>query len=447
MKKISIIAAFCILVFSARGQKQVWTFQQCLDTALQRNISVNQGRLTNEINKINLEQSKANRVPNLSAGANEGFSFGRSIDPGSTTLQYYNQQTASTSLSVNSAMTLFSGFQLNRTIEQDKLNIEAGKYDIEKLRNDVTLNIATAYLQLLFSYEILDATKSQAKATGIQVEQTQKMVNAGKLPESNLYTIRSQQATDNLAVVNAQGLMDLAKVNLLQLMEVPVIDSFEVAKPTSLEPAAQLLESNTDIYNKALSIKPEIASAAIKTNSALMEISINESPRWPKLTLSGNINSDYATANRLSANSTLRNPFFTQMWNNLGEGIGLNLAIPIFTNRQIKSNIEKAKVNALNTQLSEQNTKNVLRKSIEQAYTDLRTAINKYAATKEQLSSAELSYKNTEKKYNVGLSTAIDYLIEQNNFFQAKSNMIQSKYDYLFKSKILDFYQGKPINF
>jgi outer membrane protein len=325
--------------------------------------------------------------------------------------------------------------------------IEAGKYDIEKLRNDVTLNIATAYLQLLFTYEILDATKSQAHATDVQVGQTQKIVNAGKLPESNLFTIRSQLATDNLAVVNAQGQMDLAKVNLMQLMEIPVIDSFEVVKPVDLEPSAQMLLSNSEIYSKALSIKPEIASASIKTNSALLEIKINESARMPKLTLSGDVNTDYSVANRLSVNSSLKNPFFTQLWDNLGEGLGLNLAIPIFSNRQIKSNIERAKVNALSAQLTEQNTKNILRKAIEQAYTDMRTAINKYAATKEQTAAAELAYRNMEKKYNVGLSTAIDFLIEQNNYFQAQSNMIQSKYDYIFKTKILDFYQGKPIIF
>ena len=135
------------------------------------------------------------------------------------------------------------------------------------------------------------------------------------------------------------------------------------------------------------------------------------------------------------------------MWNNLGESIGLNLAIPIYSNRQIKSNIERAKINALSAKLDEQNTRLQLRKTIEQSYTDLRNSIKKYEAVKEQISAAELSYQNMERKYNVGMMTAIDYLIEKNNYFQAQSNGIQSKYDYIFKSKILDFYQGKPIQF
>ena len=152
-----------------------------------------------------------------------------------------------------------------------------------------------------------------------------------------------------------------------------------------------------------------------------------------------------------SRNSSAVNPedkyFFNQMWNNLGESLGLNLSIPIYSNRQIKSNIERATINSLTAQLNEQNIKNQLRKSIEQTYTDLKNSMKKYEATLEQYNSAEVSYKNTETKYNVGMVTAIDFLVEKNNYIQAQANLIQSKYDYLFKTKILDFYVGTPIRF
>jgi len=445
-KKTLLIFSACLLFTFVRAQNRVWTFQQCLDTAIQRNISLNQSRLNTDLSRITLEQSKANRFPYLSASARDGISFGRSVNP--TTNQYVERTTNSSSFGVNTGVDLFNGFQITRTILQNKMNLDAVKTDVENVRNQVTLNITTAYLQLLFQYEILKAAKNQTEATTIQVDRTQKMVNAGKVPESNLFTIRSQQATDNLAVVNAQGQLDLAKVTLEQLMEIPVTDSFEVKIPDLVEPSLLLNQTNQEIYNKALTVQPQIAGASIRTNSALLGIKISEGARYPSLSLSGGVNSNYSVTSRTGSNSSVKDsPFFPQLWTNLGESIGLNLSIPIYSNRQLKSNIERAKINALSVQLDEQNTRLQLRKTIEQSYTDLRLSIKKYEAVKEQISAAELSYQNMERKYNVGMSTAIDYLIEKNNYFQAQSNGIQAKYDYIFKSKILDFYQGKPIQF
>jgi outer membrane protein len=443
-KRFFSIVLVLFSVQSVRAQKKVWTFQECLDTAIQRNISVNQSRLNNEINKVDLKQSQAKRIPGLSANANEGFNFGRSINP--TTNTYVNENYNSTNFAVNGNLNLFSGFQNNRTILQNKMNIEAGMSDIEKAKNDVILNITTGYLQVLLYYEILDAAKAQANADTEQVNRTQKLVNAGKVPELNLFQIQSQLATDNLAVVNAQSSLDLARVTLMQLMEVPAVDSFDVAVPDLSEPSGALLQSNMEIYKKALAIMPEINSASIRTNSALQAIRIYEAARWPSLNLTAGMNTNYASK---STKGTFQNPqpypFNEQIWDNVSQNIGLRLAIPIYSNRQIKSGIEIAKINALNAQLNEQNTKNVLRKTIEQAYTDLKNSLKKYEATKEQLSTAEVSYKTIEKKYNVGMMTAIDYLLEKNNFAQAQSNVIQAKYNYIFKSKVLDFYQGNTI--
>jgi outer membrane protein len=445
-KKLILLSIAWLLLSCAEAQNRVWTFQQCLDTALQRNISMNQSRLNNELNQISLDLAKANRFPNLNASARDGVGFGRSVNP--TTNQYVERTTNSATFGINSGVDLFNGFQISRTILQNKMNLDAGKTDIDNVKNQVTLNITTAYLQVLFYYEIVKAAKSQADATDVQVDQTEKMVNAGKLPEGNLFTIRSQQATDNLSVINAQGQLDLAKVTLEQLMEIPVADSFDVQIPELVEPTIILQQTNQEIYNKSLTVQPQIAGASIRTNSALMGVKISEGARYPTISLSGGISSNYAISSGASNSTAAKDsPFFPQLWNNLGESIGLNLSIPIYSNRQIKSNIERAKVNALSTQLDEQNTKLQLRKTIEQSYTDLRNSVKKYEATKLQISAAELSYKNMERKYKVGLSTAIDYLIEKNNYFQAQSNSIQAKYDYIFKSKILDFYQGNPIQF
>jgi outer membrane protein len=327
------------------------------------------------------------------------------------------------------------------------MNLDAVKTDVENVKNQVTLNITTAYLQLLFQYEIMKTAKSQSEATAVQVDRTEKMVNAGKLPESNLYTIRSQQATDNLSVINAEGQLELAKVTLEQLMEIPVTEGFEVEIPDLAEPAPILALTNKEIYEKALTVMPEIEGASIRTKSALMGVQISKGARYPTISLSGSVNTSYAVSQYGSGSNYTSPSFFPELWYNLGESIGLNIAIPIYSNRQIKSNIERAKVNELSAKYDEQNARLQLRKTIEQSYTDLRNAIKKYEATKEQISAAALSYKNMEKKYNVGMMTATDFLIEKNNYFQAESNGIQAKYDCIFKKKILDFYQGEPIKF
>ncbi len=430
----------------AIAQTKTWTFQQCLDTALQRNISVNQTRMSNELNKIGLEQSKAARYPSVSASANGGLSIGKNVNP--TTNAFVTESYYSSNFGVSGNYNLFNGMQTANTIRQERINVNAGQFDIEKAKNDVTLNITTGYLQVLFAYEILSAAKSQEAATEAQVDRTDKMVTAGKSPESDLLQIKSQLATDNLSVINAENQLALAKVTLMQLMEIPISDNFDVVVPAMEENAKALMQTNEDIYQKSLSVLPQIASAKLKTSASEMGLKVSEGAQWPRLSLGANTNSNYASSRKKGTNVNPEGyPFYQQLWDNIGQSFSLGLSIPIYSNRQIKSSIEMAKINVITTKLNEQNTRNVLRKSVEQTYTDLRAAVKKYEATKQQLAAVESVYQNAEKKYTVGVMSATDFLIQKNNFTQSQSSLIQSKYDYIFKSKILDFYQGKAIQF
>lgn len=443
-KGIVFILSF-IMFATVLAQPQAWTFQQCLDTALHRNITVNQSRLSNELNKVSLEQYKANRIPSVNASANEALNLGKNIDP--TTNSFVTEAYHSTNMGISSSYNLFNGLQNANTIRQYRLTVEAGQYDIEKAKNDVTLNITTGYLQVLFANEILSVAKSQAEATAVQVDRTAKMVDAGKSPESDLLQIKSQFATDNLAVITAQNQLDLAKVTLMQLMEIPITDQFNVVVPEMTEPSAVILQTNEEIYKKSLDVLPQISSAAIKTNATLMALKVTEGARWPRLNFGANLNTNFASSRKKGSVNPQGYPFFEQLWDNIGQSFSLGLSIPIYSNRQIKSNIDRAKINSMTAQLNEQNTKNVLRKSIEQTYTDLKAAIKKYEATKEQLSAVKSVYENAQKKFDVGVMTATDFLIQKNNYEQSQSNLIQAKFDYIFKGKILDFYQGKEIRF
>jgi len=441
-----LIVLMLLASLPAGAQSKAWTFQQCLDTALVRNISVNQSRMANELDKVSLEQSKAGRYPSLSASAGEAVSIGKSVSP--STNSYVTEGYHSTSFGVSTSYNLFNGFQNANTIRQNRENVEAGRYDIDKAKNDVTLNITTGYLQVLFAYEILSAAKSQVEATVAQVDRTEKMVNAGKSPESDLLQIRSQLATDNLSVITAQNQLDLAKITLMQLMEIPVTDDFEIAVPVTDESSALEMQSREDIFNKSLSVQPQITSASLKTSASMMALKVSEGARWPRVNLGANLNTNYASSRKVNTGSGQENsPFYNQIWDNLGQSFSLGISIPIYSNRQVKSNIDRAKINLVTARLNEQNTRNVLRKTVEQTYTDMKAAVKKYDATKQQLAAVESVYRNAEKKYMVGMMSATDFLIQKNNFTQAQSGLIQAKYDYIFKRKILDFYQGKAIQF
>jgi outer membrane protein len=446
MNKHKILLLMLLLSAGTAGaQTRLWTFRECLDTALQRNISVNQTRMGNQLDKIALEQAKANRIPSVSANANEALSIGRNIDP--TSNAFVSEPYHSTNLGVSSSFNLFNGLQNANTIRQNRLNVEAGQSDIEKAKNDVTLNITTGYLQVLFAKEILAAAQSQEEATAAQVERTEKLVNAGKSPESDLLQIKSQLATDNLAVISAQNQLDLAKVTLMQLMEIPVTDNFDVEVPLLDESPAGLLPANTEIYRKSLEMMPEISGASLRTSSSELGLKITGGARWPRITLGANLGTNYASSRKKGEVNPEGYPFFEQIWDNIGQTLSMGISIPIYSNRQIQSNIERARINLITTKLDEQNTRNVLRKNVEQTYTDLRASVKKLEATRIQLAAVESVYKNAEKKFVVGVMNATDFLIQKNNFTQSQSNLIQAKYDYIFKQKILDFYQGIQIAF
>ncbi len=430
----------------SNAQTKFWTFQQCLDTAIQRNISVNQSRMTNELNKISLEENKAGRYPSVSASANGGLSIGKNVNP--TTNTYVTESYYSSNFGVSGSYNLFNGLQTSNSIRQSRLSVQAGQYDIEKAKNDVMLNITTGYLQVLFAREILAAAKSQEDATAAQVDRTEKMVNAGKSPESDLLQIKSQLATDNLSVITDQNNLDLAKVTLMQLMDIPITDNFDIVVPVMDDPVNALMQTNEDIYQKSLTLLPQIMGASVRTAVSETSMKIAEGARWPRLSLGANTNTNYASSRKKGTSVNPEGyPFYQQVWDNIGQSFSMGLSIPIYSNRQIKSGIEMSKVNVEIAKLNEQNTKNVVRKSIEQSYSDLRAAMKKYEATKQQLAAVESVYKNAEKKFTVGVMSATDFLIQKNNFTQSQSGLIQSKYDFIFKTKILDFYQGKTIKF
>lgn len=317
--------------------------------------------------------------------------------------------------------------------------MKAGTLDLEKKKKDVTLNVTLAYLQVLFAYEQVENAKSQVESTQSQVDKTQILVNAGTLLIGNLYTVQSQLATDKYNQVNADNQLSIAKVNLMQLMELPVDPAFDIVRPdlSNMVIGPTKVTKTDSIFSKALKVQPDVASSELKVASAETNLKISKAALYPRLSLSTGINSAYSDA-RTDA-------FKAQLKQNLSESVRLNLSIPIFSQKQVSTSIQKSQINVFSSQLSAQDTKNQLRKNIEQAFNDMISAQNNYEAVQNQLISTETSYNDSKRKYELGMITATDFLIAKNNYSNALANLIRAKYNYLFTTKILDFYQGNPI--
>jgi len=439
--KILLIAASFVVLTGTKSycQDKKWSLSECIDRAQQENTTIKQGQITNKVNELTLEQTKATLIPSLSASGSQGFNFGRTLDP--HTNSYVTQDNSTNNFSVNSSYNLFTGLQTLRTLEKNELDLKAGKLDLEKSKSDITLNVTLAYLQVLFAYEQVEQSTAQVESTQSQVDKTQILVTSGKLPIGNLYTVQSQLATDKYSLTNAENQLSISKVNLEQLMELPVDPAFKIIRPelNDLFIDSTRIQKTDSIFIRALKVQPDIASSELRVSSAETGLKISKSALLPRLSLSAGLSSAYSNKGTGAFNDQLNN--------NMTEAVRLSLSIPIFSQKQVSTNIKKSQLSINSFQIEAQNTRNQLRKNIEQAYNDMMAALHNYDAVKNQLVSTETTYTDSKMKYELGMITAIDFLVAKNNYATALSNLTHAKYNYLFTTKILDFYEGYPIKF
>lgn len=446
---------------------QPLTLQQCISYALENNIQIKQSELNSELNKIQYNQSKGNFLPSVNANISRSYNSGRTIDP--FTNQFATSTILSDNFSLSGNMTLFSGLQNYNTLLQSNYNYLASKYDLDKMKNDIALNIATVYLQILFNEELLINAQAQTGITKIQVDRVQKMVEAGSLPKGNLFEIQSQLANEELAVVNAQNQLELTYLTLSQLLQTN--EPVKIIKPELPSPAAQDVAITASlIFDAAKNNMPQVKSSEYKLKSAEKELKIAYGGLSPRLTISGSYGTGFSGNSKKLSSVSLSGydttaittggdwvlspmfdynyettPFADQIDQNLNKSIGLFLSIPIFNRLNNHNNIQRSKISLMNAKLSLELTHQQLQKDIQQAHADAIAASKKYAATLKALQAMEESFKYTEQKYNVNLITFFDYSNAKNLLNKTKSDLLQSKYEYVFKLKILDFYMGKPL--
>jgi outer membrane protein len=449
--------------------QEEWTLDRCIEYALENNIRIRQQTISTQVSENNFKQSKIDIYPNLNASASHGISFGRALDQ--TTYQFTDDQTVqSSNMSLSSNVTLFNGFLKHSTIKQNEFNFQAELKDLERLKNDISLNIAAAYLQILFNKEFLEVSKSQLEITSLQVDRTRMLVDAGSVPMGTLLEMQAQEASEEVQVINAENQLDLSYLTLMQILDLDLSQPFAIVIPEIESISEEDLLSNTaDIYETALAIQPQIKGSEYRLKSAETFVKVAKAYRSPRLSLSANYGSGYSDIRqRITGVDVISEqigttvggdavfaprvnpifasyPFFDQLKDNASTSLFLSLSIPIFNNRQITTNIKNAELGVLNSKLELEFTKKALYEDITRSYTDALAAIKKFNASEKALTAMEESFKYTNEKYELGLVNAVDFSVAKNQLLRTQSELLHSKYDFIFKTNILNFYRGRPI--
>ncbi len=435
--QLALIFFPMVIAAQTNDAVKTWTLEECITYALNENIQVRKSDLSNQSYQVYSEQATNQKLPSVNASVRQNFGWGNQQDMATGESSFKGNN--STNYSVNSSVTVYSGLKLNYRIKQALLNIESGKYNSETIKESVTLNVLNGFLQVLFAEEQVKNAEKQIESTTEQLNLAGERLNLSIISRSDYLQVKSQLASEKLSMANAQSQLSIAKVNLMQLMELQVSSDFFVSHPNMEELLNQNVSPNPqEVYSLALGIKPQIKNAAIQKESAVLDEKISAADYYPTLSLDGGLGTGYSSL------STGMN-YFDQLDNQISPSVGLSLSIPIFQKKQVKTNISLAKIGIKDAELNEIDTKNQLRKEIEQACVDVTSAQIEFEASLEKFSATDESYELANEKFNQGLINSVDFLFEKTNLIVAESQLLQSKYNLIFSYKILDFYSGVPI--
>ncbi|PWK21393.1 outer membrane protein [Arcicella aurantiaca] len=461
----------------ASGNETRLSLQDAVNIALKNNISVKQSENQVLLNSLQLQQSKFNQLPNASGNINESFNFGRSLDPFTNTFVdrniNYNQ------LSLGGNVTIFNGYQLKNTIAQNDLLLKATQFDLLAMKENISLQVVLAYLNIMNAEDQLAIAQTQTGITKLQIDRTDKLVKAGSLPQSNLFDLKAQLATEETTVINNQSTLDLAKLSLLQLLNDKNIADVKVDRISVPTPSTAGYDATiSKIYEIAQESQPTIKAADVRIQGADKGIEIAKAGFLPIITGNVNLGANQSNAQKdytfksvtsdqnlgvvkfqgqdipLIVTTTNNVPidngttgYFKQLGNTFNYGFGVNANIPIFSKFANRSNVSRAKIQKENANLNAQQARLTLRQNIEQAYTNLNNSAKRFDALTIQVSALEESFRAAESRFNAGAIDFVNYSLQKTNLDKAKANLVQAKYDFIFRTKILDYYQNKPLTF
>jgi len=444
-KVLLIIGLFLAFASGELNAQKVWTLEECIRYAHENNIQIKRQELNVNYGKNNYLQSYFNTLPNLNGSFSHSFSEGKTIDY--SVFDYVNQSYWSSNMGLSSNLTLFSGLQLYNNILYNRFLFLKNQADLEKTKNDISLQLTMAYLQVLFSKELVEVAKSRLEVTGMQVERARKMLEAGNVAQGEYLQMRAQEANEKTSLTVANNNLDIALLDLTQILDLESTEGFEVLVPAGLEISAGIpLPEIDEIYELALKSMPQVRSAEYSLQSSEKQLNMAWGQLSPTISLSGYLSSRYS---QLAKNPLLGQDeeykYLDQVNDYFYKQFSVGLSVPIFNRLQVKNSISNAKISVEDTRLQLDMVMKALYKEVQQAHADARAAGEKYFASMEAVSYNEEAFKYTSQRYEVGLVSVVDYSLSQSNLFKAQSDMLQAKYEYVFKLKILDLYMDKPI--
>jgi outer membrane protein len=475
MKRLLLILLPLAIGFVTNAQEAVkaLTIQECVNIALENNLRVKRGLYNLRTSQINLTQSKAVMLPTINGGGSYGKNYGRALNP--VTNLFIDRNSSTVGLQGISSVTLFNGFRIQNSIKQSSTEYEATNEDLAKAKNDVILNVVTLYTSVIFNKELLANSDFQLKSSQEQLERIKKQVLAGSLPRANELNQEAQVATNEVNLINQENALNLSLLQLKQAMQVPGSTQLDVVVPVVALEDLVLDQTPEQIFGISVQTMPEVKSAVLRVQSAEYAFRAAKGNYYPRLSLSGSMQTNYSDASKLQqlldpptllsttpiGKTASNEDIFVyqqntvpldyslnnQLRDNLFKGLSLQLNIPVFNNLQTRSSVQRAAVSKEVASIAKQETENALRQNIETAYNDAVAASKTYGASLKQVNAREEAYRMTKQRFEIGAANYVEFRISENDLFQAKSDLARAKYNFIFRKKLLDFYQGKTIEF
>ncbi len=483
IQRAGIISILIVITFFFTGKlfsqdSQEWSLEQCINYALENNIDIKKQILNIDYQEKLLLQSKLGILPNFNGYASFGYNLGQNVDRYTNQFAGGDNRVASNNLALQGDLNLFNGLQQLKTIQRNLLNLQAAQSDADYYRDEISILVATEYLQTLYYLEFVAIAKNQLEITNQTVDRTGKLVDAGTLAKGDLLIIEAQQASEELSLVNAENNLALSYLNLTQLLELPTPQGFEIETPELGLIDQPDIFTPEQIYTIAIDNRPEIKSAETRMESSAKDLGIARGTYYPSLSLNYSVGSGYSGANydfdydnptvsgesvsgywytddpdnplkevytpNLSYPSELKK-YGTQLDENFNQSVFLNLRVPIFNGWASRTSVAQAKIGIEDAKLSLQSAKRDLYKIIQQAYNDAIAASNKHKAANKKVNATSEAFKYAEQKFEVGLINSVEYNDSKKEYNNALAELTQAKYDFVFRMTVIDFYMGKPL--
>lgn len=440
MRKLLII--ICLIFAIGASAQQKWTLRECIEHAMQSNMQVRQKMLEKEAAEIQLNTTKMSRLPDLNAGVSQSFDLGRSASRDGT---IKDQTSASTSLNLNTSMPIFTGFRITNEIESKQWNLKASLAELAKAKEDIALYVASAYLQVVYNRELNKVAIDQSNLSKEQMQKAEILVGAGKLPQSELYETRATNARDESEVTRTNSELKLSLVDLAQLLEIEKVETFDIDSSISdslLLDGVVNLTSVEQTFSSALGNRPSMKSAEYRLEEGLRNLNVAKSGYYPTLSFGASYSNGYYYN---YTEPSLNTGFGDQLNNNGRNAIGFSLSIPIFNRYATRNQVKLAQIDIQSRKINLETTRKTVLKDVQQAYYKAVAAKDKLNSAQKAMEASDIAFQFAKEKYQAGKSTSFEFNESNNRRLKSLSDQVQAKYDFIFRCKILDFYNGKSI--